>query len=49
MKCKDCRKGQYIKSTESIYCRIKQRFILVDKTDCKDYDERSIVTKKRMG
>ena len=44
MKCKDCKNGRYDKRTDTTYCRLLDRTLLLDRANgCKEYDLKSEV------
>lgn len=48
MTCKECKNGKYRKRTDTTFCRLLNRTLLVDRADsCKEYELRAEVKKYR--
>lgn len=42
MKCRNCKNGRYDKRTDTTYCRLLDRTLLLDRADgCKEYELRA--------
>ena len=45
MRCKNCRKGNYDKRTDTVFCNVLGKTLLFDRENCNRYEEKPIITK----